>query len=172
MKEGLIIDTATENDIPQLVTLVNNAYRGETSKKGWTTEAELLEGIRIDENSLRSLMHYKDATLLTCRDSDVIVGCVFLEMQQKALYLGMLTVQPDLQAKGIGKKLLHASEQYAKDRGCDAIVMTVISVRNELIQWYQRHGYKHTGETKPFPNDPKFGIPKQSLEFVVLKKSL
>jgi hypothetical protein len=50
--------------------------------------------------------------------------------------------------------------------------MTVISVRNELIQWYQRHGYEHTGETKPFPNDPKFGIPKQSLEFVVLKKSL
>jgi ribosomal protein S18 acetylase RimI-like enzyme len=84
----------------------------------------------------------------------------------------MLTVSPEVQAQGIGKQLLHSAESYAKKIHCSAIVMTVISVRHELIAWYERNGYYATGETKPFPNDPKFGKPTQPLEFIVLKKNI
>jgi ribosomal protein S18 acetylase RimI-like enzyme len=101
------------------------------------------------------------------------LGMVMLKNQGDGLYLGMLTVAPDLQGGGIGKKLLYASETFAKEHGLPKIIMTVISVRTELVAWYERHGYIRTGEVKPFPmDDPKFGLPKQFLEFVVMEKVL
>lgn len=167
------ISKATVEDIPQLVQLVNSAYRGESSKLGWTTEADLLEGIRTDEESLKELMNKEGSVLLKYVDGQHITGCVNLQKQGGQIYLGMLTVAPHMQAKGIGKQLLFASEKYASENNCTSIIMTVITVRNELIQWYQRHGYQLTGERKPFPmSDPRFGLPKQTLEFFVLKKDL
>ena len=150
MLNDLTISTATAVDAPQLVSLVNSAYRGESSKKGWTTEADLLGGIRIDEPSLLALMERPEAVFLKCSGlKNEILGCVYLHMQQEQLYLGMLTVSPEKQALGIGKLLLEASEQYAKEQGSSTIVMTVISVRHELISWYERRGYQRTGEKQP-----------------------
>src|ERR1700755_2615416 len=91
-------------------------------------------------------------------DSGIIEGCVFLEKKGAKLYLGMLTVSPEIQARGIGKQLLQAATDFARQQHCTAIFMTVISVRDTLIAWYERHGYKKTGETKPFPIDTKFGV--------------
>ncbi len=168
------IREATINDLPALVQLVNSAYRGEGSKQGWTTEADLLGGIRTSNESLTKMMKSDGATMLVyCNDEAAIEGCVYLQSQQGKLYLGMLTVAPQLQAKGIGKQLLAAAEVHAKKLGCPVITMTVISVRHELIAWYERHGYKDTGERKPFPNnDPSFGLPKQPLEFIVMEKTI
>jgi ribosomal protein S18 acetylase RimI-like enzyme len=84
----------------------------------------------------------------------------------------MLSVHPEIQAKGIGKKLLQAAEQHAREMNCSSIVMTVISVRTELIAWYQRNGYVDTCARKPFPDDPRFGTPVRPLQFVVLEKKL
>ncbi len=160
-------------DIPELVHLVNSAYRGESSKKGWTTEADLLGGIRTDAAGLSNMLSDAHSIILTCRDLDqTLIGCVYLQKKETGLYLGMLTVAPHLQARGTGKLLLAAAESQALEWGCSTINMTVISVRTELIAWYQRHGYNKTGETKPFPADPAFGLPKQPLEFVVMEKKL
>ena len=160
-------------DIPELTKLINSAYRGESSKKGWTTEADLLGGLRTNENSLLEMSLKPGSTILTAKDSeDQLVGCVYLQQQTNQLYLGMLTVAPDIQAKGIGSQLLQAAENYAIDLNCDSIIMTVIDVRHELIDWYKRKGYQPTGETKPFPTDPEFGIPKQPLQFIVLEKKM
>ncbi|HTL09695.1 MAG TPA: GNAT family N-acetyltransferase, partial [Chitinophagaceae bacterium] len=146
---------------------------GEDAKKGWTTEADLLDGIRTDEDALQSLMQTPGAVMLTARDTEnTIAGCVYLERQAGSFYLGMLTVSPLLQAGGIGKQLLYAAEDYVRQQGYNSITMSVISVRHELIAWYQRHGYAATGDTKPFPSSPAFGIPKQPLEFIVMKKTL
>ena len=101
-----------------------------------------------------------------------LLGCVYLEKKGVELYLGMLTVSPDVQAGGIGKQLLVAAEQMAGQQQCQAITMTVITVRHELIAWYERRGFHTTGETKPFPDDPRFGLPKQALAFIVMKKKL
>ena len=161
-------------DTTELVILVNSAYRGEHSKRGWTTEADLLGGVRTDEASILKLINHPSGVILQCRnDKNELLACVNLEKRQDQLYLGMLTVSPELQGAGIGKELLKASEEYAKQYELKAITMTVISIRSELIAWYERHGYNRTGETKPFPSsDPSFGIPKQPLEFIVLKKFL
>lgn len=164
---------ATIEDVPELNKLVNSAYRGDSSRKGWTTEADLLDGIRIDELTLQSFFKEKFTTILKCiNDSNKVVGCVYLKNEGELLYLGMLTVSPELQAKGIGKKLLEASEKYAKRAGCKSIVMTVISQRKELINWYNRHGYFETGERQPFPAGERFGKPKFPLEFYVMQKTL
>ncbi len=166
------IATATEADIPALNELVNSAYRGDTSRRGWTTEADLLDGIRTDEAGIRAMLDNPRATILTYKENEVLVGCVYLDKQGDELYLGMLTVSPDAQANGIGKQLLAAAETIARDRQCHVITMTVIPQRHELVAFYERRGYRATGETEPFPDDPRFGIQKQPLSFIVMEKVL
>ncbi len=166
------ITKANTRDIPQLEKLLNNAYRGEDSKKGWTTEADLLEGnIRTDASTLYKIMHEPGASLLKyTNDQGEVEGCVFLQKHAQRLYLGMLSVLPWLQAKGIGKLLMKAAETYAKDNNCSVIFMKVISARNELIAWYERKGYRKTGQTESFTPDGKFGTPTQPLEFLIMEK--
>ena len=156
-----------------MTNLVNAAYRGDRSRQGWTTEADLIDGdMRTDEVSLARLIQKDGAVILKYQEDSQILGCVFLEKQSDELYLGMLTVSPSQQGAGIGKKLLNAAIDYAIEKKCTAIRITVISARKELIEWYQRHGYHPTGETKPFPADDKFGKPKLPIEFIVMKKKL
>jgi|SRR6185437_4035684 len=169
----MILQKATLQNIPQLEILINSAYRGDSSKKGWTTEADLLDGIRTDVDSLKEMISRSGAIILqSFTEHNVLQGCVYLEKRKNKMYLGMLTVSPMLQAKGIGKQLLIEAEKYAQSQECSLIEMTVISVRTELIEWYKKHGYKDTGEKRPFPNDIKFGIPKQPLEFIVMQKEI
>lgn len=171
-KTGMI-EKATLADVAELNVLINSAYQGDSSKKGWTTEADLLGGIRTDEESLAELINKENAAILKYTEDGKIIGSVYLEKQNDKIYLGMLTVSPDLQGGGVGKKLMQAAEDFAKQSGVGKISMTVISVRRELIEYYERRGYKRTGETKPFPmDDPKFGMPKQFLEFIVMEKSI
>ncbi len=164
---------AISADAESINQLVNSAYRGDSSKQGWTTEADLLDGTRIDEAAVKELIEKTDTTILKYVEANQLVGCVELRQEKGKLYLGMLSVAPNTQGKGIGKKLLHAGEDYAKSIGINTMIMTVISVRQELIDWYVRHGYQQTGERKPFVvPDTRWGIPKQELEFVVLEKKL
>ena len=173
MSENLHSLIATDADIPQLVSLVNSAYRGDSSKKGWTTEADLLDGIRTDEEALGKMIRQPDSVILKFTNNEAdLVGCVNLQKQGDKMYLGMLTVSPCIQAQGIGKEIVNVAEEYARQQGCSSVVMTVITVRHELIKWYERRGYHQTEEKRPFPADPRFGIPKQPLEFVVMEKQL
>ncbi len=105
-------------------------------------------------------------------DEGTITGSVFLEKQERGLYLGMLSVSPLQQATGVGKQLMKAAEQYAKEKWCSFIFMNVISIRHELIKWYERLGYQETSETKPVVVDPRFGVPTQPLEFVIMEKKM
>ena len=167
------IEKATLNDIPALNELVNSAYRGDSSRAGWTTEADILDGIRTSESALSNLIQQGHTILLLKDLSGQLIGSVQLEIHERGVYLGMLTVKPTLQGAGLGKLLLQAAESWAIEEGQAVVYMTVISVRSELIAWYERHGYQCTGETAPFPmDDPSFGLPKQVLEFIYLEKQL
>lgn len=166
------IETALKNDIPALDVLVNKGYRGDSSRKGWTTEADLLDGLRTDAKALEALMNESGSYILkVVNQQGTIIACVNLKEKGTKLYLGMLTVDPELQGAGIGKQLLKAAEEKAIDLQKESIIMTVITIRKELIDWYNRHGYTDTGLREPFPTgDPSFGAPKQPLEFMVLEK--
>ena len=167
------ISVATGEDIPALNQLVNSAYRGEESKKGWASEADLLDGSRTDEAALHELMTDPDTTILKYVDDGKLLACVELRKEGTKLYLGMLSVKPDLQGTGIGKKLMEAAETFGREHHCLSVFMTVISVRDKLIDWYLRNGYHLTGERKPFVfPDERWGIPKQKLDFIVLEKKL
>jgi ribosomal protein S18 acetylase RimI-like enzyme len=161
-------------DISRLVTLLNRGYRGNESKKGWTTEAGLFNGDkRTDESVLLERMKDPQAVFLKYTNPEgEIEGCVFLRQEKTKLYLGMLCVSPDAQARGTGKLLLQKAEEHARYLHCTSIYMQVISARQELICWYERRGYQKTGETAPFPDDPRFGIPTQPLEFIILEKNV
>lgn len=167
------VTKALVTDVPELNILVNSAYRGETSKKGWTTEANLLDGLRIDEETLYS--YFEDPGIIILKNVEEdgsITGCVYLEKRSPRLYVGMFSVSPLLQAKGIGRQLLIAAEEYARQLDCHTLTMTVISIRHELIAWYQRCGYQPTGDVLPFHHDKKFGNPKQPIELIVMEKKI
>lgn len=173
--ENISIGKATAGDIPQMVALINSVYRGESSKRGWTTEADFIAGeIRTDEDDIAALMALPTTTFLKAEHPDAgLIGTVFLSKKDnEKLYLGMFSVHLDWQAVGVGRRMLRASEDLAISLGCSAVIMQVVSIREELVAWYERNGYHLTGERKPFDADPKFGNPTIPLEFVILEKPL
>ena len=175
MTNELAVRRATDADAAALVALVNSAYRGESSKAGWTTEAELLGGQRIDLEKMREAIAGADSVVLVHDVEGEPLGCVLLERTGDEAYVGMLTVRPTLQGSGLGRRLLGAAERWARDYwGARAIHGTVIAQRPELIAFYERYGFRRTGERKPFPyGDERFGLPKRDdLEFEVLRKEI
>ena len=168
-----MITKATFEDVSTLNQLINSAYRGESSKKGWTTEANILEGKRTTEAELIEIIQDNKNTILKFTKNNEILGCVLLVEKKSQLYLGMLTVVPDLQNSGIGKKLMEQAEIQALKLGLSKVVMTVISVREELISWYKGKGYVDTGVREPFPtSDVYTNISDKPLEFIVLEKKI
>ena len=171
----MILSKAVANDIKELNQLINSAYRGDESRKGWTTEAEILDGIRIDEDTLGDYFKRADVSILKCcNEVGKIYGTVYLELAAPKLYLGMFAVSPVAQGKGIGKILLKEAERFALQHQCDRIAITVISTRIELIEWYSRHGYVATGHSIAFEEIEKpFGDPKTSnIRLIAMEKLL
>ena len=172
----ITLEPATEPDLPAIVALMNAAFRGADGQRGWSTEADYIKGVRTSVSLLREEMAGGALYLLAREDAtSTLQGCVSLRaVSPEKWYLGSLTVSPALQNTGFGRKLLNASEEYAAARGAQTIEMTVVQVRDALIAWYERRGYRRTGETRPFPyGDDRYGTPTRSdLEFVVLARHL
>ncbi|GAA0629828.1 GNAT family N-acetyltransferase [Streptomyces thermocarboxydovorans] len=164
---------ATEADVDELVALIESAYRGESSRAGWTTEADILEGQRTDPEGVREVIESPDSRLLTAERDGRIIACCQLEHRGDHAYFGMFAVSPALQGAGLGKTIIAEAERQARETwGVREMHMTVISVREDLIAWYERRGYRRTGKTFPFPyGDERFGIPQRDdLEFELLVK--
>ena len=168
------ITIAKPADITTITLLLNSAYRGEGSKQGWTTEAHLIAGdTRTDENQVLQVMQSPNCVfLLFTNEQNETTGCVNLQHFGNKVYLGMFSVAPKSQGFGIGKQLLIAAEEYARHLECVSIFMTVISAREELINWYKRYDYKDTGERRHFEEDALTGKHLQPLEFMVLEKEI
>lgn len=174
-----LVRRAEKTDAAALNTLVNSAYRGDSSKKGWTTEADLLGGQRIDEERLIKLIdHPLKAILRMVDEKSEIIGTVSLERFEDSkgvgCYLGMLTIRPTAQTGGLGKTMMLEAEEFARKWGATRMTLGVIQLRGELMAWYERRGYKKNGEIQAFPyGDVRFGEPKRDdLHFVMFEKSL
>jgi ribosomal protein S18 acetylase RimI-like enzyme len=167
---------ATTADVAAIVQLVESAYRGEASRTGWTTEADLLDGQRTDAEAVAEMLEGPASTLLLAEEAGQLVGCCRLERRPGGeTYFGMFSVQPVRQGEGVGHQLLAEAERLARDEwAATAMVMTVIAQRAELIAWYERRGYRRTGETEPFPyGNERYGVPRRpDLVFAVLAKPL
>ena len=175
---ALTLRTAQKDDLALLANLMNLAYRGNGAVRSWNTESLYIQGDRTSEAALEEEIAQKPEALLLVAEEDAqppIRGSVWLEpLTGGAWYLGSLTIDPALQNSGLGRSLLTAAEGWAKARGARAIEMHVVNVRNTLIRWYERRGYRLTGEVHPFPyGDDRFGTPlRDDLSFVVLEKHL
>ena len=175
MTIGLITRPAATADAPTLVALINSAYRGDSSRAGWTTEADLLDGQRIDVEGLAETIGRPGSVVLLHERDHVPAACVHLERTGEDCYLGMLTILPAMQGAGLGRQMLEAAERWAVEHWSSrTMFMTVIVQRSELIAWYERRGYRRTGERRPFPyGDARFGLPRRDdLAFEVMRKPL
>lgn len=172
----MIIREAQSRDVKRLHALVERAYRGDSARAGWTHEADLLGGQRTDVDALIDIISDQRQRILLALNNDVPVGCVQISRKdEQTAYLGLLTVDPDRQTHGLGRQLITAAEMQAVRLFASSIMeMTVIRQRTELIAYYERRGYRLTGETRPFPyEDVRFGLPQTpDLSFLVLAKSI
>lgn len=166
---------AGPDDIDAIVALVQSAYRGDSGRRGWTTESDLLDGQRTDAADVAELIARPGSQILLLEREGRLLASCHIERQGEAGYFGMFAVDPSLQTAGLGKLLLAQAERIAREAwGCRVMEMTVIVQRAELIAWYERRGYRRTGAFKPFPyGDERFGVPRRDdLRFEVLSKDL
>jgi N-acetylglutamate synthase-like GNAT family acetyltransferase len=165
-----LIRPARAEDVGALVALVTSAYRGDSSRAGWTTEADLIDGSRTDADEMRDLL----PDVLVAVEDGALVGCCALTARGDRGYFGTFAVLPTLQGSGVGSALLTAAETRAQGLGLPTVEMTVLTARSELIAYYERRGYVDTGETRPFPYGvERNGLPRtDDLVFTVLVKQL
>ncbi|MCX4830922.1 GNAT family N-acetyltransferase [Streptomyces sp. NBC_00006] len=171
----LVFRDARPEDVDVLVALIESAYRGDSSRTGWTTEADILEGQRTDPQGVLDVIEDPDSRLLTVERDGAVVACCQLEHRGEHAYFGMFAVSPAQQGAGLGKTIITEAERRAAETwGVSEMHMTVIDAREELIAWYERRGYRRTGRFSPFPyGDERFGIPQRDdLKFELLVKPL
>lgn len=173
--EMLHFRRATPADIDRIVALVESAYRGESSRAGWTTEADFLDGQRTDAAEVATCMARPCSRIMLAERSERLLACAHVAQEEGAACFGMFAVSPPLQGGGIGKRLLAECERIAREEwGLPAMRMSVIDIRHELIAFYERRGYRRTGQFRPFPyGQERFGLPRRDdLRFVVLERNL
>ena len=172
---ALSFRAATPADVDAVVALVESAYRGEPSRAGWTTEADFLDGRRTGADDVLAQIARPRSVVLLAERGGALLACAHVAVEDGAGYFGMFSVVPGLQGGGIGKQVLAEAERIAReDFGQTVMRMTVIDIRDELIAFYERRGYRRTGQFKPFPyGDERFGLPRRDdLRFEVLEKPL
>ncbi|KAF6814611.1 hypothetical protein CPLU01_14362 [Colletotrichum plurivorum] len=183
----LSIRPATPSDVPVLLPLIRSAYRGEKSRKGWTTEADLLADQRIDEEGLLAKITEPEGVVLMVTEESTVINekeatpppiscCEVLRREGgEAAYFGLFAVDPDRQAGGVGRRVLEHAERFARERwGVRRMEMWVIWTRKELISWYERRGYRKTGKREEFPYEGLVDgqALRYDLWFEVLEKEL
>ncbi len=171
----LTFRTATTADIPALIELVTSAYRGDASRAGWTTEADILDGQRIDAAGIDADLQRPRSDILIAERDGLPLACCHVADEDGHGYFGMFAVSPATQGSGVGKQMMQLAERHVTEQWrLPTMRMTVIDCRDELIAFYERRGYARTGIKKPFPyGDERFGIPKRDdLRFEVLEKRL
>jgi ribosomal protein S18 acetylase RimI-like enzyme len=170
-----IIRSATVADADKLVNLIRSAYRGTISRSGWTSEADLVAGDRIDIEEVRSIINGPNSIMLVLGEGDDIVACCQLEDRgNKLACFGTFAVHPFAQGAGLGGSLiLEAERQAVQLYGSAVLEMMVLAQQEKLVAWYERLGFRRTGEMRPFPADPVHARPLQKgLHFTVLAKKL
>lgn len=171
----LCFRAAVVADVPAIVALVESAYRGDSGRRGWATESDLLDGQRTDAADVMALLDQPHGMLLLAEGEGALLASCHIERQGDSGYFGMFAVDPLQQGGGLGKAVLTEAERIARETwGCRAMHMVVIMQRADLIAFYERRGYRRTGEFQPFPyGDERFGIPRRDdLRFEVLRKEL
>lgn len=154
---------AGPDDVDAVVALVQSAYRGEASRAGWTTEADLLDGARADQAMVDALLADPASSVLVLDGPDGgLLACCHIEHRGDATYLGMFAVRPGAQGQGIGARMMAAAQARAVQAGSPRMEITVLNHRPELVAWYERRGFVRTGQDVPFPyDDERYGIPRR-----------
>ncbi|MDO8358705.1 MAG: GNAT family N-acetyltransferase [Devosia sp.] len=161
------------DDVPRVAALIERAYRGPEAARGWTNEAALLTGPRSSPAEIEGLIRAPDSCFVTAADGDRLVGCALLQKTSEGAYFGMFAIDPGQQGSGLGKAMIAQCEATARELwGARSMHLTVISLRDKLIGWYERRGFARTGRREPFPFDSATGALRTDFDLIVLEKPL
>ncbi len=167
---------ANQDDAEKVTALIERAYRGPEAARGWSNEAHLLTGARTTGEEIMALIADHDARFVLAEisdpmEGDILAGCALIQKDGDGAYFGMFAIEPAMQIGGLGKALLAKCERAVRDLWASQFMaMVVISVRHELIEWYQRRGYSLTGQREAFPFGPGSGEIRRDFDLVELRK--
>jgi N-acetylglutamate synthase-like GNAT family acetyltransferase len=134
------IRVATEADFDTVMRLINTAFAIELSFK-----------VRDRVNRPELEEYFRKGNFLLSEENGRATGCVFVERTGERAYMGLLSVDPSLQKQGLGRRLVAAAEEFARELGAHHMDLTVVNIRTELLDIYGKLGYRDTGITEPFP---------------------
>lgn len=154
---GSQIRIAIRDDVEALTRLINAAF---------VVERFVFDGDRVDPSAVESYM--KSGQFLVADDEAGLAGCVYVEVRKNRGYIGLLSVSPQRQGTGLGRKLMDAAENYFRAAGCVAADLRVISQRTPLPAFYTHLSYAETG-TAPFPAGARAKVPGH---YILMSKSL
>lgn len=160
-------------DASRVSDLIERAYRGDSAARGWTNESQILTGSRSSPSEVVALIADPNSRFVVAFSGEKLVGCALIRKYLNGAYFGMFAIDPDRQGDGLGKLVMTAAEAAARKLWASPIMkLTVISLRDELIAWYERRGYRKTGEREPFPFDRATGALRTDFDLIVLEKPL
>ena len=138
MAETLALRTATADDVPRIVALLNAAFAMER------------DFIDKDRTSAPEIQRYMTTGTFFVVDGDAntLSSCMYLEQRAERLYLGMLAINPLQQGRGFGRQMMAAAERQAVSLGCNAIDIRIVNRRTELPPFYRALGFVDNG-TEP-----------------------
>lgn len=168
--DGISFRNADLNDVNFLFTFLNAAYRGDSAREGWTFESDLVGGLRITTEEIAESINKVKESFLLALSGNKIVGCVQLVDEGDELYFGMISVDPKLQNQKIGAKILAEIDRIARSQNKSRVRLVVIHTRAELIAYYERKGFRSTGQSESFPSEYPAKIP--GLLLMEMKKTL
>jgi ribosomal protein S18 acetylase RimI-like enzyme len=175
---------AVEADVPPLVALIERAYRGPETAGSWVSESHLLKGPRTSNTEISELIAQPDSRFLIAERHGRILGCCLIQrlgttecssgdIGKGSAYFGMFAIDPTDHSTGLGKQILAEAERRVRDLWrSSSMVMTVINLREQLIEYYKRRGYTLTGATMPFPFSETSGEVTRDFHLVEMKKDL
>lgn len=148
---------AVDADAGDIVCLINAAFE---------VERFFLDSDRIAIHEVRTRL--TTGRFILAEEDGALIGCVYIEPRSDRAYLGLLSVDPARQRRGIGKSLMTAAENHCRAAGCCFMDLKIVNLRQELPGFYRKLGYVETG-VEPFPAEAR---PKLPCQFIVMSKRL
>lgn len=178
---------AVASDADAIVALIEAAYRSPATAGEWDSESHLLTGPRTSHEEIARLIADPDSRFLLAEIDNRIAGCCLVQRRAATdcmtadvsdrapagAYFGMFAIDPHIRTSGLGKALIaEAEREVVQLWRSPEMVMTVINVRDRLIEWYQRRGYALTGNRLPFPFTATSGETTRDFDLVEMRKPL
>ncbi len=137
------------DDVSECVRVIRESFMTVADEFGFTQEnAPLFTAFAVDEAKIVQWRDEQHRPMYGYYEGGKLVGYYNLLVSGDECELGSLCVLPEYRHKGAGDALLSDALSRAKLLGCTLMKLSIVEENTVLRQWYEKHGFIHTGTRK------------------------